>query len=85
MNFGLILLLAGAMVAFISPIERTLLHRRTTRETVILPPLDIAFPISRPDRELEAVAAETDQALEQDALQRGIVAVARTYDAAANR
>ena len=82
MNLGLILLLIGTAITFIAPIERTLMHRRWARHDVVLPPLDIAFPIERADPDIGALTDAAEHALEQDALQRGVVAVARTYDAA---
>lgn len=79
---GEILVFFGMIALFVSPIERTLSHRRHVQTEMFEGALRQAFPVPDPNPAIDDLLRYAEDALEQDALSRGITATAATYDRA---
>lgn len=79
---GEILVLVGMMAMMVSPIERTLSHRRHIQTEMFEGALKRAFPFPAPSPSIDDLVHAAERALEQEALSRGIAATAATYDRA---
>ncbi len=63
-------------------LDRALTHRRHAQSEMFEGALRRAFPFAPPNTSLETLTRRAEEALEQDDLSRGIVAIAATYDGA---
>ena len=80
MGVGEVLMLVGMLALLVTPIDRALTHHRVSQTTVFEDALKRAFPFTPPSPALDALARRAEEALEQDDLLRGVVAIAVTYD-----
>lgn len=78
---GYALLMIGAIMMMVAPIERTAAHRRSVR--AIASASSPMLLIDAPDRDFDALVRRADAALEADALNRGLVGLTEVYVTAA--